>query len=54
MSVIQITIQRTSKAGTKEVAKTYNTAFEGELSELVALQVEVDRAISEIIDKRAS
>lgn len=53
MGLIQITIQRNTTKGEAEMAKTYNTAFEGDLNELRRLQSDVDAAIDKILwDKK--
>lgn len=54
MGSIQITIQKLIKQGTPEMAKTYNTAFEGDLTDLKALQKDVDASIEKILWERQS
>jgi hypothetical protein len=55
MSTIQITIQKTAKAGVPEMAKTYNTAFEGNLNDLKRVQNHLDNEIEKILwDKGAA
>lgn len=55
MSVIQITIQRTTTKGQPEMAKTYNSAFEGGMADLKTLQNDVDASIERILyDKKAN
>lgn len=49
MSVIQITIQRTTTKGQPEMAKMYNSAFEGSMADLRALQNDVDASIERIL-----
>jgi len=49
MGTIQITIQKTAKQGVPEMAKTYNTAFEGSLNDLKSLQEAVDTAVEKIL-----
>jgi len=52
-STIQITIQKTAKPGAPEMAKTYNTAFEGDLKDLKDLQNDIDAAIEKILWNKA-
>ena len=55
MSVIQITIQRTTTKGQPEMAKMYNSAFEGDMVDLKTLQNDVDASIERILyDKKAN
>ena len=49
MSVIQITIQRTTTKGQPEMAKMYNSAFEGGMADLKTLQNDVDASIERIL-----
>jgi hypothetical protein len=49
MSVIQITIQRTTTKGQPEMAKMYNSAFEGDIIDLKTLQNDVDASIERIL-----
>lgn len=55
MSVIQITIQRTTTKGQPDMAKVYNSAFEGDMVDLKTLQNDVDASIERILyDKKAN
>ena len=48
-TTIQITVQKTGKQGVPEMAKAYNTAFEGDLNDLKRLQTDIDAAIEKIL-----
>ena len=53
-NLIQITIQKTAKPGEPEMAKTYNTAFEGNMNDLKRVQNHLDNEIEKILwDKKA-
>lgn len=55
MSVIQITIQKTMAKGQPDMAKVYNSAFEGDMVDLKTLQNDVDASIERILyDKKAN
>lgn len=47
MAIIQITIQRVAKGA--EMAKTYNTAFEGDLTDLKQVQTDIDASVERIL-----
>jgi ribosome recycling factor len=54
-NLIQITIQKTAKPGEPEMAKTYNTAFEGNMNDLKRVQNHLDNEIEKILwDKKSN